>query len=286
MRKARSAQRPFGRGGARMRRALCALACVCALAAGMGMSGIAAAQENSPLSVTCESSISLARIDVRELPATTDPQTIEKGIACGMTDMCGQDPCLCGSVDAWGACACNGLETVSADYELDQAAAGVVRLVKVFDTYYVVAVGTGSVDATLTASYPHHDLASTQVHIEVAPFAPLDIAKIIAGLVAILVAVAALVALIRLVVGAVRTVVKKALLRRRLLHQARLHAQQQAEELADQVRVPRMRPAADVAAEARCACDEDSMAPVAPEEQGGSEEQDAHGAASEKGENS
>ncbi|MCH4184850.1 MAG: hypothetical protein LKF61_05120, partial [Eggerthellaceae bacterium] len=62
------------------------------------------------LSLDAPEHIDLACIDMIALPVNTDPDSIQTGVPCGMLEMCGQDPCLCGSVDSYGACACNGLQ--------------------------------------------------------------------------------------------------------------------------------------------------------------------------------
>ena len=176
-------------------RTVIALAAVGALAAGAPTRALAAGGEEDPaLSLELPERIELARVDVVALPASTDPASIEVGVPCGMLEMCGQDQCLCGAVDAWGACACNGVREARPSFSLSCDAEGVVALVEVLGTPYLVALGTGSTEAVVSAELPHHRGASASATVEVAPLGPLDVAKVV-GALAVLAAVAALAAL-------------------------------------------------------------------------------------------
>lgn len=163
-------------------------------------------KEDPALLMTGQTDIALSRVDVVELPVQTTPGSIVTGIPCGMLEMCGQDPCLCGAVDEWGACACNGRETTYPTFALTCDTEGVVGLVQAFGRTYLVALGTGATDAVVTAELAHHEPATLDVHVEVAPFAPLDALKLAGALVALVVAVALVALLVRLAVLGARRV--------------------------------------------------------------------------------
>ena len=108
------------------------------------------------------SDVSLSRVDIAALPVQCDPQSIQVGVPCGMTEMCGQDPCLCGRVDEYGACACNGTREASPTYTVEFDTPGVARTVELFGTTYLVPLGEGETQATVTAHLAHHaDAAAT-----------------------------------------------------------------------------------------------------------------------------
>ena len=134
-------------------------------------------------------SMSLAAVDVAPLPIECTPASIETGIPCGMTEMCGQDPCLCGAVDDWGACACNGTRTTRPSWALSLGgdAGDTVHLVDFAGRTWVVSLGLGgtSADGVLSASLVHYEGASMRVHVDVAPFGVLDLLKVVAALLAV-----------------------------------------------------------------------------------------------------
>lgn len=148
------------------------------------------------LELSGEESLTLAAVDIVPLPASCSPESIRVGIPCGMTEMCGQDPCLCGSVDEWGMCACNGTEEVRPTWalSLDGDAGGMVHLLSLGERTYVVSFGLGSAsaDGVLGASLVHFDDAEQSIHVEVRPFGVLDLLKVVVPLV---IAAAVLVAL-------------------------------------------------------------------------------------------
>jgi hypothetical protein len=107
------------------------------------------------------------------VPLECTPRTIETGIDCGMADMCGLDPCLCGNPDAWGACACNGTRTTTVELEVLVADAAVADVVRVGDAWWLLPNGTGDTTVIVTATLPHHAAATKTLplHVE-APFPP------------------------------------------------------------------------------------------------------------------
>lgn len=134
-------------------------------------------------------SMSLAAVDVVLLPVDCTPESIETGVPCGMTEMCGQDPCLCGAVDDWGACACNGTRTTRPSWALSLGgyAGETVHLVDFAGRTWVVSLGLGgtSADGVLSASLVHYDGASMRMHVDVAPFGVLDFLKALVALLAV-----------------------------------------------------------------------------------------------------
>lgn len=168
-----------------------------------------AEKEQPGIRLEVDERIELARVDAVALPARTDPASIETGIPCGMLEMCGQDPCLCGSVDQWGACACNGTHDTRPVYTMSCDDEGIVAVVDLFGTSYLVALGTGETDAVLRAELPHHDAGEAQVHVEVAPFGPLDAAKLLGALALALGVLAGLAAGVRAAVRGIGRLVRR-----------------------------------------------------------------------------
>lgn len=158
--------------------------------------------------------IELSRIDVVVLPVQTDPESIVTGVPCGMLEMCGQDPCLCGAVDEWGACACNGREDTRPTFALDCGQGSVAGVFELFGTTYLVSLGAGSTDAVIRADLPHHESSELRTHIDVAPFGFADILKIIAAIIAVAVVCAVLFLLARAVVRAAKRIVARIRARR------------------------------------------------------------------------
>lgn len=183
-----------------------ALAFICAVP---GHASTLSDDEQPILALSGDTTLSLARVDVVALPVEVTPASIETGIACGMTEMCGQDPCLCGAVDAWGACACNGTQETFPTFSLACDTQGVVALISVFDQAYVVSLGSGSTHATLTATLPHYTAAQMDMQIEVAPFGILDALKILVALVVCAGVLIGIVALIKVLVQGVRRLVNR-----------------------------------------------------------------------------
>ena len=163
--------------------------------------------EGLPLKLEAPEQIELSFVDVRQLPFTTSPEYVEVGISCGMEGMCGQDPCLCGSSDAWGACSCNGLEVARPTYALaaaDGSDVGFVRIVDAPGGPWLVSAGPGEADVIVTAELAHYAPAATVTHIRVAPFGPFDALKIAALLVCAALLVAGVVMCVRAAVRGVR----------------------------------------------------------------------------------
>lgn len=135
----------------------------------------------------------ISRFCPMELTCVTDPSSIEAGIDCGMTDMCGIEPCLCGSADAWGGCSCNGLETLEPTVGYASSDEGVVRVRQAFGKTWLIPVGSGSAVLSCSTSLKYFDGTTQDVVVEVGGAAPADA---ILGAIALLIC-AAVVALAR-----------------------------------------------------------------------------------------
>lgn len=180
------------------------------LVVGVPVGALAADRPESPLEVEGPDSIQLARIDIIPLPVQTTPLSIETGIPCGMEEMCGLDPCLCGAVDQWGACACNGTQETHPTLSFLPDQEGVVGVVEFLDTTYLIALGTGSTDATVRAELPHHEVAEKNMRVDVSPFGFVDLLKVVGALLVVAGVCAAVFfgvrALVRVIVRPIRRV--------------------------------------------------------------------------------
>ena len=206
----------------------CALLLAGLLLAGLPQAALAAmgAEDDDPvLNLTVPSHIDLDRIGFLEVPAQTDPETIEVGIPCGMLEMCGQDPCLCGAVDDYGACACNGKEWITPTYTVDFAEEGIATTVDFGGTTYLVPLSTGQVDVVIHASLPHCRESSVHATVFVHGFTVTDFLKVLGALAV----VAAVVAGVFFGVRAIVRTVRKLTARRRAKRAA---ARAEAEETA------------------------------------------------------
>lgn len=174
-------------------------------------------EEDPTINVVLSSQIDLDRVGILELPISTDPVSIEVGVPCGMIDMCGQDPCLCGPVDSYGACACNGLEEVTPTYEVEFSEEGIACAVEIFGTTYLLPLSTGEVDVVVSVSLPHYQSSSVYATVYVHPFGLADFLRCALGL---LVLAAILVLVVLAVKGLVRgaRVFARGVRRRRSAH--------------------------------------------------------------------
>jgi hypothetical protein len=103
-----------------------------------------------------------------------EPAAIQTGLDCGMPEMCGLDPCLCGIPDAYGACACNGTRETTPTIHVSFDTPGVVALARVGKAFWLVPLRLGDVELSVEGTLVHHnsDAATISVHVE-APLAPL-----------------------------------------------------------------------------------------------------------------
>ena len=153
------------------------------------------------IEVTGDTELHLSRIDIASVSLETNPASITTGIPCGMTDMCGQDPCLCGAVDEYGACACNGTEETFPSFTLVESDVNNVCIVELFGKAYFVPISAGEADVRVSVSLPHYETTETTMHVVVEPLGVFDVAKVAGVLLACAV-------LVWLVVRGVRAAVK------------------------------------------------------------------------------
>lgn len=165
----------------------------------------AAGDEPDPaLAIEGPERIEMGRIDIVALPVQTTPDTIVVGVPCGMLEMCGQDPCLCGAVDEWGACACNGRQDASPSFSLECDGPNVAGVFELFGTTYLVALDSGEADASIAAELAHHESAELACRIAVAPFGFVDVLKLLAAFIAAAAVCAALFFAVRALARAAR----------------------------------------------------------------------------------
>ncbi|MDR0500392.1 MAG: hypothetical protein LBG97_03990 [Coriobacteriales bacterium] len=107
------------------------------------------------------------------LPLECSPSTIQTGIDCGMEDMCGLDPCLCGNPDEWGACACNGVRQTDVELDINVVNSEVASILRLGDSWWVLPSSSGETMITVTATLPHYATSTTSVQLHVdAPLPP------------------------------------------------------------------------------------------------------------------
>lgn len=95
------------------------------------------------------------------------PETVEIGIDCGMPEMCGIDPCTCGSADTWGSCSCNGLCAAAPDVAISIDSEKTAIAAYKDGTLKIKALSPGTATITLTASLPHHVAAHQTIEVHV-----------------------------------------------------------------------------------------------------------------------
>ena len=136
------------------------------------------------------------------IEVVTSPASVEVGIDCGMPDMCGLDPCLCGAADSWGACACNGTQEIESEVSYITSDSSVVTVQEAFGHMWLVPHGQGEATITVTAQLEHYGQSSCEVQVSVEKMTSLDVG--IVGGAALFVALIA-----ALVVTMVRMIWKK-----------------------------------------------------------------------------
>ena len=111
--------------------------------------------------------LKVSRIAPLELNATCSPEVIQAGVDCGMESMCGIEPCLCGSADAWGGCSCNGLADVYPDVEFSSSNEDIVRIVQAFGRTWIIPVAAGKAQIFITPSLRYHTSQVAVINVEV-----------------------------------------------------------------------------------------------------------------------
>jgi hypothetical protein len=108
----------------------------------------------------------------QRLDLTVEPAVIETGLDCGMVEMCGIDPCLCGYPDSYGACACNGLEETRVALRVQSDSPATLGVFQIGNAYWLVPLSTGSASVNITASLPHHEGTRIVVFTSINAFIP------------------------------------------------------------------------------------------------------------------
>lgn len=114
-----------------------------------------------------EGAVRSARLAPQEISAAVTPTSIEVGVDCGMPDMCGMDPCLCGTPDAFGACACNGTKKISPRVSYASSDSRVVTVEEAFGKVWLVPHGVGTATVTATAKLKHYRTTTVAVPVQV-----------------------------------------------------------------------------------------------------------------------
>lgn len=121
--------------------------------------------------------LSVPRLCPVALYARCNPESIDAGVDCGMSWMCGIEPCLCGSADAWGGCSCNGMQTLypSVRYESDDES--VLRVVEgLHGEVWLIPVGRGAATLVCTASLKNYEDTAVSYTVEVGEIGAVDAA--------------------------------------------------------------------------------------------------------------
>lgn len=129
--------------------------------------------------------LSMPRLCPVMLSSVSDPALISVGVDCGMDWMCGIEPCLCGSADAWGGCSCNGLDEIEPTVVYTSSDDGVVRVVEVANRSWLVAVAPGTATVTTTASLRYFSTATANVTVTVEGPALVDVVFVGCGVLAV-----------------------------------------------------------------------------------------------------
>lgn len=119
---------------------------------------------------------------------STSPASIESGIDCGMAEMCGLDPCTCGSSDDYGHCSCNGTKQVCPTFTVTSSDRRVATAVYQKGKLVICGVSRGTASITVHAELAHYSGTQQTLSVTVTP-SPVPYIVIGAGVVAIAVAV-------------------------------------------------------------------------------------------------
>lgn len=99
----------------------------------------------------------------------SSPHSAALGVACGMSDMCGIDPCTCGSPDQWGHCACNGTKQTPVSYKAAVRDPSVAEAAVSNGKLVIKGLSAGSTKVTVTAHLEHYTDAVQTVTVTVKP---------------------------------------------------------------------------------------------------------------------
>lgn len=131
------------------------------------LTGSAAA--DTPLAFTPPGDV---RVDMwlrQTVTLQTTPGYASLGIDCGLADMCGIDPCTCGSADEWGHCSCNGTKKTAVSYKVTVDNPKVAGVTVSGGKLLVKGLSPGSTKVTVTAQLKHYTSAAQTVTVTVGP---------------------------------------------------------------------------------------------------------------------
>ena len=131
--------------------------------------------------------LEVAQLVPMQLRVTCDPASASMGIDCGMPEMCGIDPCLCGSADSWGGCSCNGYQECFPEFTCVAVDPGVVAVETTDDGVFLRSMGKGTTTVQVRATMPHHTDATAEFMVSSGAFRIADFAFI--GIIVLVVAV-------------------------------------------------------------------------------------------------
>lgn len=129
----------------------------------------ARAAEPTPLALSTQKALTVEQGRAAEASVKTTPASAALGIDCGMADMCGIDPCTCGSPDTWGHCACNGTKNAPVSYTVSVDRPGVAKATVVKGKLQVTGIAPGRATIRLTAHLKHYQNAEQAVRVLVNP---------------------------------------------------------------------------------------------------------------------
>lgn len=123
------------------------------------------------LEMTVPDEITLGILPIK-LEVGFDPSVIQTGYDCGMADMCGLDPCLCGIPDSYGACACNGEHDTLPALAVTPSNTDVVLVVGIGQDRWLVPVGAGDSELRIDGALPHYGTTTAKVAVHVETLLP------------------------------------------------------------------------------------------------------------------
>ena len=152
-----------------IRRSFSLIIIICAL---LALSSAASATDSErTLSVSGSKETVTLRVGFsRRIDISTIPESVEVGMDCGMPEMCGINPCTCGSSDRWGACSCNGLRDTLPDVRARSENENIAGVSVENGVLKIRALGAGTTTVTVTAALPHYGEGSTAIIVTILPF--------------------------------------------------------------------------------------------------------------------
>lgn len=127
------------------------------------------AEADAPLSFVAPRVVTVSAGLSQTVTLQSSPHSAALGIACGMSDMCGMDPCTCGNPDQWGHCACNGTKQTPVSYKAVVRDSSVTKVTVSNGKLKINGLSAGSTKVTVTAHLEHYTDAVQTVTVTVKP---------------------------------------------------------------------------------------------------------------------